>query len=97
MLLLDEPFGALDPLTRASLQQEFGDLTKRLGKTAIFVTHDLREALRLGSRIGLMHAGRLALMETPENFLDSTDEHARGYLKTLRFRDSADSSAEGNG
>lgn len=97
LLLLDEPFGALDPLTRASLQQEFGDLTKRLGKTAIFVTHDLREALRLGSRIGLMHAGRLALMETPENFLDSTDEHARGYLKTLRFRDSADSSAEGNG
>ena len=61
LLLLDEPFGALDPLLapacNASLQ-----LTRRLGKTAVFVTHDLREALRLGSRIGLMHAGRLVLL-----------------------------------
>ena len=47
----------LDPLTRASLQRQFVDLTRRLGKTAIFVTHDLREALRLGSRIGLAHRG----------------------------------------
>ena len=54
LLLLDEPLISLDPLTRASLQRQFVDLTRRLGKTAIFVTHDLREALRLGSRIGLM-------------------------------------------
>ena len=85
LLLLDEPFGALDPLTRASLQRQFVDLTRRLGKTAIFVTHDLREALRLGSRIGLMHAGRLVLMETPENFLKSEEEHARAYLETLKL------------
>ncbi|HKG98254.1 MAG TPA: ATP-binding cassette domain-containing protein, partial [Pyrinomonadaceae bacterium] len=57
LLLLDEPFGALDPLTRASLQREFADLTKRLGKTAILVTHDVREALTLARRIGLMHKG----------------------------------------
>lgn len=85
LLLLDEPFGALDPLTRASLQRQFVELTKRLGKTSIFVTHDLREALRLGTRIGLMHAGRLVLVETPENFLKSDEKHARAYLETLKL------------
>lgn len=86
LLLLDEPFGALDPLTRASLQKQFVDLTRRLGKTAIFVTHDLREALRVGSRIGLMHAGRLVLLDTPEEFLKSKEEHARAYLETLKLQ-----------
>lgn len=85
MLLLDEPFGALDPLTRASLQRQFVALTRRLGKTAVFVTHDLREALRLGSRIALMHAGRIVLLETPDNFLKSEEEHARAYLETLKL------------
>jgi osmoprotectant transport system ATP-binding protein len=85
LLLLDEPFGALDPLTRASLQREFLDLTKRLGKTAIFVTHDVREALLLGTRIGLMAAGRLLLLETPENFLKSKEPHAQAYLETLQL------------
>jgi len=55
LMLLDEPFGALDPLTRASLQREFADLSRRLQKTAILVTHDVREALALADRIGLMH------------------------------------------
>ncbi len=87
LLLLDEPFGALDPLTRASLQNEFAELSKRLRKTAVFVTHDLREALRLGSRIGLMHAGRLVVLETPERFLKSTDKHARAYIETLQLQD----------
>ncbi|HEX5706181.1 MAG TPA: ATP-binding cassette domain-containing protein [Pyrinomonadaceae bacterium] len=85
LLLLDEPFGALDPLTRASLQREFAALQKRLGKTCIFVTHDVREALLLGTRVGLMHAGRLLLVETPENFLRSTDARARAYRETLRL------------
>ena len=85
LLLMDEPFGALDPLTRAALQQEFKELTVRLGKTVIFVTHDVREALELATRIGLMHAGRLVLLETPENFLNSENEHARRYVETLRF------------
>lgn len=83
LLLLDEPFGALDPLTRAALQKEFKDLARRLEKTAIFVTHDVREALMLGTRIGLMHAGRLVLLETPEDFLESEEEHARAYIETL--------------
>jgi osmoprotectant transport system ATP-binding protein len=84
LLLLDEPFGALDPLTRASLQREFAELSKRLSKTAVFVTHDVREALLLGSRIGLMHAGKLLLLETPENFLKSKNEQASAYLETLQ-------------
>ncbi|HVF23007.1 MAG TPA: ATP-binding cassette domain-containing protein [Pyrinomonadaceae bacterium] len=87
LLLLDEPFGALDPLTRASLQQEFADLSRRLGKTAILVTHDLREALILATRIGLMHRGRLLLLETPDRFLASDIPQARAYLETLAVTD----------
>ena len=83
LLLLDEPFGALDPLTRASLQREFADLSRRLGKTAILVTHDVREALVLATRIGLMHKGRLLLLETPDGFRASNNSQARAYLETL--------------
>lgn len=86
LLLLDEPFGALDPLTRASLQREFADLTTRLGKTAILVTHDVREALILARRIGLMHKGRLLLLETPEHFLASDNAQVRAYLDTLELK-----------
>ena len=84
LLLLDEPFGALDPLTRTSLQREFAGLAHRLGKTAIFVTHDVREALLLASRIGLMHAGQILLLEPPERFLASGNPHARAYIDSLQ-------------
>jgi osmoprotectant transport system ATP-binding protein len=83
LLLLDEPFGALDPLTRASLQREFAELSRRLRKTAILVTHDVREALALATRVGLMHKGRLLLVETPEGFVNSNNPQARAYLDTL--------------
>jgi osmoprotectant transport system ATP-binding protein len=83
LLLLDEPFGALDPLTRASLQRQFAELSARLKKTAVFVTHDVREALLLGSRIGLMHKGKLLLLVTPAEFLKSDNEQALAYLETL--------------
>jgi len=83
LLLMDEPFGALDPLTRASLQKEFAELKVRLGKTVIFVTHDVREALLLGSRIALMDKGKIVLLETPPEFVKSEDEYARAYLETL--------------
>lgn len=86
LLLLDEPFGALDPLTRASLQREFAGLTTRLGKTAILVTHDVREALILARRIGLMHKGRLLLLETPQQFLASDHPQVRAYLETLELK-----------
>ena len=83
LLLMDEPFGALDPLTRASLQKEFADLRSRLNKTVIFVTHDVREALMLGSRIALMDAGKIVLLETPDGFAKSDNRLARAYLETL--------------
>lgn len=83
LMLLDEPFGALDPLTRASLQREFADLSRRLGKTAILVTHDVREALTLADRVGLMHKGRLLLLESPDGFRASSNPQARAYLETL--------------
>jgi osmoprotectant transport system ATP-binding protein len=83
LLLMDEPFGALDPLTRASLQKEFAELKTRLNKTVIFVTHDVREALLLGSRIALMDKGRIVLLETPEGFVKSENELARSYLETV--------------
>ncbi len=85
LLLMDEPFGALDPLTRASLQREFAALQKRLGKTVVFVTHDVREAVLLGTRIALMHAGHILLIDTPENFLRSEEPLARSYRETLRL------------
>jgi osmoprotectant transport system ATP-binding protein len=84
LLLMDEPFGALDPLTRSSLQKEFAELKSSLGKTVIFVTHDVREALMLGSRIALMDAGRIVLLDTPAGFLSSKNELAQSYLETLK-------------
>jgi osmoprotectant transport system ATP-binding protein len=83
LLLMDEPFGALDPLTRASLQKEFSEMKARLGKTVIFVTHDVREALMLGSRVALMDAGKIVLLETPAEFVKSENGLARAYLATL--------------
>jgi osmoprotectant transport system ATP-binding protein len=85
LLLMDEPFGALDPLTRAGLQREFAELQRRLRKTVVFVTHDVREALLLATRIGLMKAGRLVLLATPEEFLQSSEPLARSYRETLRL------------
>jgi osmoprotectant transport system ATP-binding protein len=83
LLLMDEPFGALDPLTRASLQKEFAELKSSLAKTVIFVTHDVREALLLASRIALMAAGKILLVETPEGFRESSNDYARAYLETI--------------
>ena len=83
LLLLDEPFGALDAITRTSLQKEFARLVKTLGKTAVFVTHDLHEAFILGTRICLMDKGEIALVETPENFRKSDLPLVRDYLATI--------------
>ncbi|MDQ3322065.1 MAG: ATP-binding cassette domain-containing protein [Acidobacteriota bacterium] len=83
ILLLDEPFGALDPITRTNLQKEFAALVKELNKTVVFVTHDLREALLLGTRVALMDKGAIVLIETPENFVKSDEPLARAYLETI--------------
>lgn len=83
VLLMDEPFGALDPLTRAELQREFLSLQQRLRKTVVFVTHDLGEALLLGSRIALMEAGQLVTVLSPQDFLQSTDPWASAYVRAF--------------
>jgi osmoprotectant transport system ATP-binding protein len=83
ILLMDEPFGALDPLTRDELQREFLSLQRRLHKTVVFVTHDLREALRLGTRIALMDAGRLVAVLAPEEFLRSADPRVAAYARAF--------------
>jgi osmoprotectant transport system ATP-binding protein len=84
ILLMDEPFGALDPLTRAEMQQEFLALQVRIEKTVIFVTHDVREALLLGTRIALLEAGELVGVYTPLDFLSATEPIAAAYVSVFR-------------
>jgi osmoprotectant transport system ATP-binding protein len=69
IILMDEPFGALDPITRDSLQDLVKDLQERLGKTIVFVTHDMDEALKLASRIAIMSEGKVIQFDTPSNIL----------------------------
>ena len=83
LMLLDEPFGALDPLTRSEIQIEFRALKERLKKTMVFVTHDIREALILGDRIGLVREGLLSKVSTPGDFLKSDDPEIVAYRKSL--------------
>jgi len=80
LLLLDEPFGALDPITRAELQREFRGLQARLRKTAIFVTHDMREAALVGDRIAVVAGGRLRAVATPEALRESRDPEVRALV-----------------
>lgn len=83
ILLFDEPFGALDPIIRAELQQQFLQLRQAVGKTSIFVTHDVREALKLGSRIALLENGRMPVVATPDEFLQSQDREAMAFRVSL--------------
>lgn len=83
ILLMDEPFGALDPVTRAELQSEFAALAKRLGKTIVFVTHDVREALLLASRVALLASGRLIALATPADFLKHPHPEVRAFTAAL--------------
>ncbi len=80
LLLLDEPFGALDPITRTELQREFRALQARLKKTAIFVTHDMREAALVGDRIAVLAGGRLCAVATPEALRESGDPEVRALM-----------------
>ena len=81
LLLLDEPFGALDAITRLELQREFSSLEGRLGKAMVFVTHDVREGLLLGTRIGLLDAGRLVFLGSPDEFRVSTLPEVRQFME----------------
>jgi len=83
ILLMDEPFGALDPVTRAELQREFRELAARLGKTIVFVTHDVREALLLGTRIALLAEGRLVAIHSPGEFLRAPEAEVKAFVSAL--------------
>ena len=82
ILLLDEPFGALDPITRSEMQKEFRSLQKRLGKTMVFVTHDVREAFVLGDRIGLMKDGRLLALVPASEFQKLEHPEAKAFAES---------------
>ena len=84
VLLMDEPFGALDPITRSELQQEFLKLKEKLRKTVVFVTHDVAEALLLGDRIALMDAGALKGVFTAQQFFNSRDAAVLPYIAAFR-------------
>ncbi len=83
VLLFDEPFGALDPVTRHEVRSEFKALARDLGKTTLFVTHDVREALELGDQIGLMAGGRLEEFLPASEFTRAESQEARAFLKCL--------------
>ena len=80
---MDEPFGALDPITRAEIQREFLTIRGSLGKTIVFVTHDVREGLLLADQLGVLEGGRLVWSGTPEQFRSSGDAAAAPFLESL--------------
>ena len=84
VLLMDEPFGALDPVTRSELQREFRTLAKALHKTIVFVTHDVREALRLGSRIALLEEGRLVAVHPALEFRNAPEPQIQQFIAAER-------------
>lgn len=84
ILLMDEPFSALDPLIRRQLQDEFMALSHKLGKTTLFITHDLDEAIRLGSRIAIMKDGRIVQTGTPEQIVTQpADDYVRDFVQNI--------------
>jgi len=90
VVLLDEPFGALDALIRQELHQQFLELRKTLGKTLVLVTHDLAEAFRLADRIGVMRAGRLLQLGPPRELVERpADEYVKALLEMREGRTDA--------
>ena len=89
ILLMDEPFGALDPVTRAELQRGFLEIARRLAKTIVIVTHDIREALLLGTRVVLLDAGRVIGDATPQDFLKLDHPVAREFLAAAELSSGA--------
>jgi osmoprotectant transport system ATP-binding protein len=83
LLLFDEPFGALDPVTRFELQQQFLTWQRNFHKTSIFVTHDIREAIRLGSRIALLAHGSIEVLSEARDFTKADSPEARAFLAAL--------------
>ena len=85
IILMDEPFGAVDPLNRANLQNEFLKIQKQLKKTVIFVTHDIDEAMKMGDKIAIMSKGVLESFESPETILMSDNKFVKSFLGTETY------------
>ncbi len=84
ILLMDEPFSALDPLIRRGLQDEFLELSAEMGKTTLFITHDLDEAIRMGSRIAIMKDGVIVQIGTPEEIVtEPADEYVADFVQGI--------------
>jgi osmoprotectant transport system ATP-binding protein len=83
ILLMDEPFAAVDPLNRLRIRRKFKEIQMRLGKTTVFVTHDIQEAFDLADKIGLLERGRLVELTSPEGFLRSTSPTAQSFVECL--------------
>ncbi|UWR76008.1 glycine betaine/L-proline ABC transporter ATP-binding protein [Phaeobacter inhibens] len=84
VLLMDEPFSALDPLIRRQLQDQFMALSDELGKTTVFITHDLDEAIRIGTRIAIMKDGRIVQIGTPEEIVtEPADDYVRDFVEGI--------------
>jgi osmoprotectant transport system ATP-binding protein len=83
ILLMDEPFGALDPVTRTELHEEFRRIQQLVKKTVMLVTHDMLEAFALADRIGVLHDGEMAALDTPKGIAASSDPRVRSLLKPL--------------
>jgi osmoprotectant transport system ATP-binding protein len=94
VLLMDEPFGALDPVTRAELQAEFRRIQNQLHKTVIIVTHDMGEAFALGDRLGVIDDGALAACDRPEGIVRSTHQTVRRLLDAVTLLPLPTSEAE---
>lgn len=86
VLLFDEPFGALDPVSRLELQRQLHSLMRSLEKTCLFVTHDVREALGLASRVALLENGHISVLAPPREFLQAQGAEARTFLACLDWR-----------
>ena len=83
LLLMDEPFGALDPITRAELQREFQRIQRDLRQTAILVTHDIAEAFALASQVGVLDAGRMIVCDSPSAVARTADPRVREFLDAV--------------
>jgi osmoprotectant transport system ATP-binding protein len=84
IVLMDEPFGALDPLTRDALGDDFRDLHRKLGLTTVMITHDMTEAILLADRVAVMHGGKLLAQGTPAQLSDSSNPYVGELLRTPR-------------
>jgi osmoprotectant transport system ATP-binding protein len=83
VLLMDEPFGALDPVTRVELHREFRRIQEQLHKTVVMVTHDMGEAFALATRLGVLDRGQVVALDTPDRIVRSTEPRIRLFLDSL--------------